>query len=391
MMRLAVVTTHPIQYNAPWFRLLAQTGKLDVRVFYTWEASKNNEKYDPGFKRVIGWDIPLLDGYDHVFVKNVASQQGSHHFKGIDNPTLIQEIKDWKAEAVLIIGWAYKSHLACLRYFKGKIPVLFRGDSTLLDEKAGLKKYLRRLALTYVYRHIDYALYVGENNKQYFKAHGIKTNQLVYAPHAIDNTRFIDTDGSYANEAYKLREKMGIAVDDFVVLFAGKLEEKKNPAFLMQLAAQLKGDKMRFVIVGNGELETSLKESAQNDNRIVFLDFQNQKIMPVIYNMADVFILPSIGPNETWGLALNEAMACGRPVIATNKVGGAIDLIKENGIIISPDEIGKAVSYITKLRTDKSFFTESKSASINRIQGFSFDVIVDNIIQLTDRIKQERK
>ena len=85
-------------------------------MFYTWEASQTLAKYDPGFGRVIEWDIPLLDGYEYTFVKNVSANQGSHHFKGIDNPTLNTEIEQWGAEAVLVFGWAYKSHLSCMRY-----------------------------------------------------------------------------------------------------------------------------------------------------------------------------------------------------------------------------------------------------------------------------------
>ena len=118
-MKLAIVTTHPIQYNAPWFKLLAQHPDVDVKVFYTWEQTLQSAKHDPDFGRVIEWDIPLLDGYEYTFVKNIAASPGSSHFKGIDNPTLNDEIKAWGAESVLVFGWAFKSHLACMKYFKG--------------------------------------------------------------------------------------------------------------------------------------------------------------------------------------------------------------------------------------------------------------------------------
>jgi glycosyltransferase involved in cell wall biosynthesis len=328
--RLAIVTTHPIQYNAPWFKLLAAESGLSIKVFYTWEQSQKNEKYDPGFGKVIGWDIPLLEGYDYTFVKNIAPQPGSHHFKGIDNPTLISEIEQWGADSVLVFGWPFKSHLACLRYFKGKIPVLFRGDSTLLDEQQGIKKLLRRMFLRYVYRHIDYALYVGTNNKAYFRAHGLKEKQLCHVPHAIDNDRFSQPDDKYTIEADIWRAELQLADDNFVLLFAGKLEAKKDPGFMLQLAKALQAPHYRFVIAGNGPMEQQLKEAAVHDKRIIFIDFQNQQQMPVLYRMAHVFILPSKGPGETWGLAINEAMACGRPVVSTTLTGGAIDLINNN-------------------------------------------------------------
>ena len=384
--RLAIVTTHPIQYNAPWFKLLAAEPGLSIKVFYTWEQSQKNEKYDPGFGKVIGWDIPLLEGYDYTFVKNIAPQPGSHHFKGIDNPTLISEIEQWGADSVLVFGWPFKSHLACLRHFKGKIPVLFRGDSTLLDEQQGVKKLLRRMFLRYVYRHIDYALYVGTNNKAYFRAHGLKEKQLCHVPHAIDNDRFSQSDDKYTIEADTWRAGLQLADDNFVLLFAGKLEAKKDPGFMLQLAKALPAQYYRFIIAGNGPMEQQLKEAAVHDKRIIFIDFQNQQQMPVLYRMAHVFILPSKGPGETWGLAINEAMACGRPVVSTTLTGGAIDLINSNGIIIEPGDIKTAADYITQLASDKGIYAKAAAASKQQVKEFSFSTIVNNISSLLKSI-----
>ena len=167
-MRLAIVTTHPIQYYAPLFRLLTKEPGMELKIFYTWSQTQKGPKYDTDFGKMIEWDIPLLDGYSYEFVENVAADPGVHHFRGIDNPALNNKITEWGPDFLLVIGWNFKSHLSCMRYFKGKIPVLFRGDSTLLDEKPGLKKILRRIFLKWIYRHADYALYVGKNNHDYF-------------------------------------------------------------------------------------------------------------------------------------------------------------------------------------------------------------------------------
>src|SRR4051794_22884411 len=110
MTSVAIITTHPIQYNAPWFRLLAQQPNIRLKVFYTWSQSQKGPKFDPGFGKTIEWDIPLLDGYDHEFVENIASDPGSHHFRGIDNPTLKERVNNFHPDAIVVIGWAYKSH-----------------------------------------------------------------------------------------------------------------------------------------------------------------------------------------------------------------------------------------------------------------------------------------
>jgi len=103
MKKLAVVTTHPIQYHVPWMIRLAEK-KIRIKVFYTWEQSGSGNVYDAGFGRNIQWDIPLLEGYEHEFVDNVARSPGVHHFRGIVNPDLIDRIESWAPDGVLVIG-----------------------------------------------------------------------------------------------------------------------------------------------------------------------------------------------------------------------------------------------------------------------------------------------
>lgn len=343
MKRLAIITTHPIQYYAPLFRLLHTTGTgFFVKVFYT--LSQAQERlHDPDFGMSVQWDVPLLDGYEYTFVDNISANPGSRRFRGIINPGLIKEIENWKADTVMVIGWAFESHLKALRYFHGKLPVLFRGDSNLLDEQAGFsaKKWLRRKFLRWVYSHVDYGLYVGEANKQYYQVHGLKPNQLFFAPHAIDNNRFSADAASSETKAQQWRSDLGIAKEAITFLFAGKLTTKKAPELLIKAFLALQQANANLVIVGNGELEAELKQRYGQVENIVFLPFQNQSIMPVVYRLADVFVLPSEGPGETWGLAVNEAMTCGRAVIVSDKCGCAQDLVQsgKNGYVFNSGDI----------------------------------------------------
>lgn len=323
-MRLAIITTHPIQYYAPVFKLLHERGQLDIKVFYTW-GEKAIDNYDPGFDTTITWDLPLLSGYPYEWAKNTSADPGSHRFKGIVTPDLIQCVEAWRPDAVLIYGWAYHSHLKTLRYFKNKLPVFFRGDSTLLDPSGTLKIYARALLLRWIYTHVDYALYTGTNSKAYFKAYGMKENELIFAPHAIDNHRFAADRNS---EVQELKMKLSIAPEDIVILFAGKFDQKKDPLLLLDSFLQLKKEAVHLLFVGNGVLEQTLKQKASSDIHVHFMDFENQSYMPVIYQACDVFCLPSSGPGETWGLAVNEAMACSKAVLVSDKVGCAADLVK---------------------------------------------------------------
>ena len=126
MKKLAIITTHPIQYYAPVFKLLHQNKKICIRVFYTWGEAVLN-KYDPGFEKKIEWDLPLLDGYPYEWVTNTSSDPGSHHFKGIVNPDILLRINTWKPDALMVFGWAYQGHLKVIRHFKKKGAGIFQG------------------------------------------------------------------------------------------------------------------------------------------------------------------------------------------------------------------------------------------------------------------------
>ena len=119
MKKLAIVTTHPIQYYAPIFKLLHERGNVSINVYYTW-GKKALDKYDPGFGKKVTWDIPLLDGYPYEWALNTAIDPGTHHFKGIVNPNLAVQISALKPDAVLFFGWAYQGHLKAIKYFKNK-------------------------------------------------------------------------------------------------------------------------------------------------------------------------------------------------------------------------------------------------------------------------------
>jgi glycosyltransferase involved in cell wall biosynthesis len=366
--RLAVITTHPIQYNAPLFQLLASRKVIELKVFYTWGDTVQKDKYDPGFERVVDWDIPLLENYPYVFVDNIAKKKGSHHFSGIDNPGLINAVRDWKADCILVYGWNFKSHLSALRYFKGKIPILFRGDSTLLDKPGLIKKSARRIALAWVYRNVDEVLYTGRENLRYFQMAGLKDAQLIYAPHSIDNKRFAKAE----SDAVDFREQWGIGDKAFVFLFAGKLESKKNPLLLLEafLSTDLRGSVL--LIVGDGPLRNEISQAAAGHKNVLIKSFVNQSQMPALYKAANCFVLPSRGPGETWGLAINEAIASGIPVIGSDKCGATADLIvdDETGFRFNADSIASLQVAMCNIKNRHDLKRDWKPALEKKINGF---------------------
>ena len=118
MKKLAINTSHPIQYNAPLFRLLHERRKIEIKVFYTWGQTESGFVYDPDFKKEFKWDIPLLDGYEKEFVENISKEPGAGHYKGIKNSDLIQRIDAYGPDGLMVLGWSFQSHLQVLRHYK---------------------------------------------------------------------------------------------------------------------------------------------------------------------------------------------------------------------------------------------------------------------------------
>jgi glycosyltransferase involved in cell wall biosynthesis len=336
--RLAVIATHPIQYYSPLFRTLALSETVELRVFYTWSQTAKGAVFDQGFQTAVKWDLPLLDGYASEFVPNVAKRPGTGHFWGLQNPTLIDDIEAWRPDVLLVYGWNFHSHLQALRHFKGRLPVLFRGDSTLLDRRSWWRTLLRRRILMWIYSHVDVAIAVGTNNRDYFRWCGLPAERVAFAPHSVDTGRFSADPEAQDKQAAGWRASLSIGPASVVVAYAGKFQPVKDPSLLLAAFSAL-NEGSHLVFFGNGVLAAELKVRAAKHRNVHFLPFQNQSVMPLVYRVSDVFVLPS--RSETWGLSLNEAMACGRAVIASSRVGGARDLIRVgvNGWIFKSGDV----------------------------------------------------
>lgn len=384
MKKIAIISTHPIQYNAPWFAMLVKEPDIQIKVFYTWSQRQTN-LHDAIFGKEVKWDIPLLEGYDHTFIENASSDPGNHHFKGIECPLLIKEIEKWYATHLLVFGWNFQAHLKAMRHFKKRIPVLFRGDSTMLDEKPGIISILRRIVLKWVYRFVDFALFTGQSNKHYFLKHGLKEHQLIFAPHAIDNSRFSNGQGLFTEQLGIYRKELKILPGDKVILFVGKFEQKKDPILLLEAYKELltkweNPKELKLVFVGNGELESSMKQRAELTTGVYFVPFQNQTKMPVIYRLGKVLCLPSKGPGETWGLVINEAMACGTPCLISDKAGSAADLgsFKGNEVFQSGN--------VSDLTEKLSIILKSESFENNLfLKTWSYQRLVEGIQKATEK------
>lgn len=329
-----MVVSHPIQYFSPWFAHLAKVPGLELKVFYLWDFGVET-RHDRDFGVEFKWDIPLLDGYASEFVNNVSKDPGTHHIRGLNNPTLVARLLDWCPDVILLFGYAYLSHLRLmLSSALRDVPIILRGDSHDLGRPRGFKSALTQLIRKILFRRVSAFLAVGQANSAYFRKCARNPNQVFLAPHFVDNDRF-RKDGERSREsALAWRRELGIDDNAVVFGFVGKFEEKKRPRDLMyageglaQPARSPAGKLPALLFVGAGIAEDGLREMAGSriGRDVFFAPFQNQSEMPRVYAALDVLILPSGG--ETWGLCVNEAMNLGVPAIVSDVVGCGPDLV----------------------------------------------------------------
>jgi glycosyltransferase involved in cell wall biosynthesis len=317
--RLAIVVSHPIQYYAPLFRELA--GRIRLKVYFAQKVTPAQQGA-AGFGEAFDWDVDLLSGYDWELLENVSARPGPSHFNGADTPGIGRRLAEGGFDAVLVFGWYLKSHVQAIRAARRLgLPVMVRGDSQL--GPSGAKALAKAIAYPTLLRSFDAALYVGARSRAFYQHYRYPAGRLFHSPHCIDTDWFAAR--ATPENGRALRDRLGIGLEEEVVLFAGKLLPFKRPLDLVD-AWPLTTSRPRLLVAGSGELEGALSARAGDLGAPLHrLGFLNQSEMPAAYAAADLLVLPSTA-RETWGLVANEALACGVPVIVSDAAGCAPDL-----------------------------------------------------------------
>jgi glycosyltransferase involved in cell wall biosynthesis len=302
---------------------------VDVHVFFAHRQSPKQQG-DAGFGVPFEWDSNLLGGYEHTFMLNRSRRPSTESYGGCDSPEIEQRLAGGSFDALLAMGWYLKSYVQAIRASNRLgMGVMVRGDSTLGERRNLLVRAAKRVIFPIAHRQISAFPVVGKQSKLYLEHFGVGQERMFWSPHAVDNEWFAAKAQAATGSRQDTRAALGCLPGESIVLFVGKFVAHKRPGDLVEALATLhtQGAKVRGIFVGDGELDGRLRVIAGQTNAPVSLvGFKNQSELPAIYAAADVLVLPSA--RETWGLVVNEAMACGTPAIVSNAVGCADDLIE---------------------------------------------------------------
>jgi glycosyltransferase involved in cell wall biosynthesis len=389
---LAILSTHPIQYHSPWFRGLAAHPDLDIHVYFCHKATAK-EQARAGFGVEFDWDIDLLAGYPHSFLQNVAQPAGHGRFGGFDTPEIAAIIREKQFDAVLVNGWNYKSAWQAIwAAWKNNVKVFVRGDSHLHFDRSRSLNFTKMLAYRRFVPRFDACLAPGIWSHEYFEYYGARKNRIFFVPHVIDLEFMKNEQQRLIPIRGELRERWSLPQASLVFLFVGKFTPTKCPLdFVSAVHEAAKHDSaIAGVMVGDGPLRAGCEEFVRtNRSPISFTGFLNQSQIVQAYACADMLVLPSVG--ETWGMVVNEAMACGRPCLVSDRVGSGPDLVipEETGSIFPHCDIAALSTAMLRLARNPLHISEMGHKAENRLRRYSVEAAVDGVLQaLTSRVSQ---
>ena len=386
-MKLGVLCSHPIQYVSPLLRELARRCELHV---YYGHRQTPEQQGAAGFGVPFDWDVDLLSGYRHSVLENVARAPGVGSFFACDTPGIAEEVSRQRFDAFVVLGWHLKcywqANRACRRY---GVPVLVRGDSQLRTPRSPTKRLVKEATHRWIMRQFDGYLYVGKRNREYLLHYGADPRRLFFAPHFVDNSWFRDRAAAAAPHRTALRHKLGIPDGAKVLLFVGKLLPFKRPQDILRACTErvLRDRDCQVLFVGSGPLQETLRDEAElRGVRATFAGFRNQSELPAFYDVADALILPS--EQETWGLVVNEAMACGTPAIVSGAVGCAPDLIVPGatGAVFPVGDTQRLADAIRAMLGRKADAAVQKALA-SKIACYSIDAAVEGTLSAINRVR----
>lgn len=388
-MKFGVFLSHPVYYQTPIYQELSKEPGVALRVYFYSDFGAK-QYFDPQFQQNVKWDLPLLEGYAHEFPKNYSPFTG-FGFLSFINPSAGQKILREKFDAILISSWSYMTDwIAIFAALITGTKILLRTESPLNQEllKPSWKRLFKKILFgKFLFPSIHAFLYIGEENKRFYQYYDVPESKLFFAPYAVDNERFMKAAEDLRFKKKDLRKELDIGEKDIVILFVGKLSEKKRPFDLLKAYEFLIHDSrfmLHLVFVGDGELRNSLEKYTKQHKipNVIFTGFKNRSEIAQYYAVADIFVLPS-GIGETWGLVVNEAMCFGLPIIASAMAGCVADLVRPgaNGYTFSCGDIKSLNQYLKNLIENETERINFGTVSLSMIQKYAYPKIIASIKQ----------
>lgn len=387
--KLAVVVSHPIQYYTPYYRALSSEGSVHLQVYFCSRIGLNN-LHDPGMGVRLSWNTDLTSGYDHVFLPEADGIKVTG-FSAINNPSISSNLEAFKPDVVLLHGYAQATMLRALCWCKSNhIPAMMISDRSFKGKSPPHRHMARRIVLPLILKQFRAFLALGDAIHEFYKSFGVRDEQIFRVPNMLDEG-FWMVRKQQLQERGKIRTQLGLS-DEFVVLFVGKLIQRKRPQDLLSVLQLLRERsatprKITVLFAGDGKMRDELEKQAKKENLPVhFLGFVNIDELPKYYCAADALAHPA--EHESFGLIALEAAVMGLPLVLSEGVGAVgptgIARPDRNTIVHKIGDIGAIENALVHLASQPETCARMSEASTLFADDHGGRVSVQNTLAAID-------
>ena len=360
--KLVIVTEIIAPYRIPIFNALAQRPEVDLRVVF---LSEN----DPTLRQWLVYKDEIRFRYDVL----PSWRQRLGRYNLLLNRGVHSTLNRIDPDVVLCGGYNYLASWSAAYWAREhRVPFLLWTESTLFDRRRGyplvefMKKRFLNLCSAFVVP--------GRSSLNYLKDLGVAERRIITAPNAVDTALFSQLAQAARRDESQVRARHRLPWRYF--LYVGRLVKAKGVFDLLDAYSRLKAEirsAIGLVFVGIGSDYAALVDRASKiaPGQIHVPGFVHRDELAAFYALADGLIFPT--HSDPWGLVVNEAMACGLPVIATSVAGCVLDLVQDgwNGFVVPPRDPARLAAAMENLAPDSRRRTEMGRNSRERIEAYS--------------------
>jgi glycosyltransferase involved in cell wall biosynthesis/GT2 family glycosyltransferase len=379
--RLAVVLPEPTPYRTGKLDRLAERPDLDLTVVYAAAAVQQRAwgidvrhravlldgKRVPGAARVLRHDYPLSTG-------------------------IFGALGDADPEVVVVSGWSTFAAQATIAWCRRHgIPYVLLVESNERDARPGWRRTVKNAVVPTVVGHAAEVLVVGSLARESMRARGVPEDRISVVANTVDVARLAEAVDALAPRRDMLRAEADVDADDVVVLSVARLAPEKGLDTLLRAAAAAGEPRLVVALAGSGpERERLAALAAELGVRLVLLPDISWERIVERYAIADVFAL--LSRHEPWGVVVNEAAACGLPLVLSDRVGAAFDLLEDgrNGRLVAVDDVAAAGDALRELAADPELRGAMGAASREIVAGWGYEPSIERLGAVVRRVARRQ-
>ena len=368
--RLVIITEIIAPYRIPVFNALAQHPEIDLRVVFLAKTDPSTRQWRV-YAEEIRFAYEILPSWRTRFKK----------YNLLLNQKVAGALRKANPDVIVCGGYNYLASWQALRWARrNHVPFLLWCESTANDHRSG-HRMVESLKKNF-FDKCDGCVVPGTAAAEYARQMGVFSEHIFIAPNAVDNELFASRADNARRNAPRIRAELNLPARYF--LFSGRLVKSKGVFELWEAYGSLNENlrsQFGLVFAGDGPLRSELESIAKSicPGTLRFAGFKQRDELASYYGLADCLVFPT--HSDPWGLVVNEAMACGLPVICGQAAGCAADLVKSNGRLIDSRNVDQLVHAMKEVASDAELRRQMSRESLKIISNYSPDICAAGIAE----------